>query len=176
MGRDKADLMTPSGTSFLDLACQRLTKHCDLVCVSASQVRKAGYQQITDPPDSHGPISGIHASLAFADQHGFDACVFSPVDTPYLSHGNLKTLIDAFCEHPDNIVCAIPDDMTSRVEPLIAVYPIESATAIRDSIDRRQYSLQRLLETLSVVRVPLSADACRNINTPSDLDDLPNQP
>ena len=172
MGRDKADLTTLDGRSFLDHACERLKFHCPVVCVSSGGNRATNHKQIADPPDAHGPISGIHASLRFARQENFDACLFNPVDTPFLTSNDLERLVQMFRHNRDKIVCAVAAGSTRSVEPLIAIYPIEFETAIGQSIALGQYSLWRLLDTLPIVHVALTPHACQNINTPSDLKEL----
>ncbi|QEF95983.1 molybdopterin-guanine dinucleotide biosynthesis protein MobA [Stieleria maiorica] len=169
MGRDKAALMTHRGLSFLDHACQRLQSVCGTVCVSSSVRRDTELRHILDPPKSHGPISGIHASLTFARDHGFDACVFSPVDTPALTSDDLKTMLAVFADHRDRVVCAVSDQTTDSIEPLIAIYPATVCDVVDQSIQNGQYSPRRLLRSLSVVTVPLSSTSCHNINTPADL-------
>ncbi|PAY15322.1 hypothetical protein CKO51_32455 [Rhodopirellula sp. SM50] len=176
MGRDKAALTTHQGHSFLEHACRRLQAHCQVVCVSSSSERDTDVQRIPDPPDSHGPISGIHASLSFARDHGFDACVFTPVDTPSITSTDLQTLIDVFANHRDQVVCAVSDQTPDHIEPLIAIYPVTLFDVIDQSIDDGQYSPRRLLRSLPIITVPLSAASCRNINTPSDLDPHSPQP
>ena len=177
MGRDKAELKTCSGSTFLNLTFQRLNTVCETVCLSESRDRGHNIQQIADPPVSHGPISGIDASLCYAKLHGYDACVFNPVDTPRLTVDAMNTLIDVFCSNPLQIVCAVNDESdsngpTSPLEPLIAIYPISVSDTIHDAINRSHYSLQKVLATLPVARVTLPANVCRNVNTPSDFNQL----
>ncbi|MCS7465573.1 molybdenum cofactor guanylyltransferase [Stieleria sp. ICT_E10.1] len=176
MGRDKAALTTRQGQTFLDHACRRLQAHCQTVCVSSSPERDIDVQRIPDPPDSHGPISGIHASLSFAVEHGFDACVFTPVDTPSLTSTDLQTLIDVYANHREQVVCAVSDQTGGHIEPLIAIYPVTLVDIIGTSIDAGQYSPRRLLRSLPIITVPLSAASCHNINTPSDLNLHPPKP
>ncbi len=160
--------------TFLDLAYQRLCATCAMVRLSGSKDRGTKYTPIADPPESYGPISGIHASLAFAILQGYDAVVFTPIDTPFLSVDDIQKLIDTFRSIPDQVVCAISDDheTSSAIEPLIAVYPIRFADTIQRAIEVGQYSLQRILAAETITTVPLSASACRNLNTPFDLKPL----
>ena len=170
MGRDKAELKTRSGMTFLDHAYQRLIECCGAVCLSGSNPRETRYMRIADPPESYGPISGLYASLDFAMVQGYDAVVFTPVDTPFLTVDDIGKLVDAFRADPGNVVCAINEsNVTTSIEPLIAVYPASFATIILHALRQSQYSLQRVLAAQAITRVPLSAIACRNINTPSDL-------
>ena len=172
MGRDKAQLKTSSGRLFLDLAYDRLQELCDTVGVSGSQTSRSEYMSIADPPESHGPISGIYASLVFATLHGFDACVLNPVDTPDLTACEMRKMVDVFRQNPSQVVCAVAGENARHVEPLIAVYPTDITPRILDSLNAGQYSLQRILHDLPVIRVPLSVAACHNVNTPADLNNL----
>ncbi|MCO8121735.1 molybdenum cofactor guanylyltransferase [Stieleria sp. TO1_6] len=169
MGRDKADLIAPDGRSYLDLACQRLAELCPAVCLSAATPRESPHPTLVDPPDSHGPISGILMALEHARLHRFAGCLINPVDTPDLAVHDLQTLIDTHRCHPDNIVCAIAEPDASYLEPLIAIYPIQSAPSLRAAIERGQFGLQRYLRDRDIVPVPLGAAACRNVNSPTDL-------
>lgn len=172
MGRDKADLTTDSGSTFLNLAYLRLNTLCENVCLSESRDRDHDILRIADPPVSHGPISGIDASLCYAKLHGYDACVFNPVDTPRLTIDAMKTLVEAFCSNPLQIVCAVSDESVRYIEPLIAIYPVGVSDAIHDAINCGHYRLQKVLATFTVTRVTLPADVCRNVNTPSDFNQL----
>lgn len=174
MGRDKAELEIEGGVSFLDHACQRLDSVCDDVSVSASTERRSKYRVIADPPESNGPMTGVLTSLRFASEQDYDACVFTPVDTPQLTAANVLSLIDEFrnnsfrCD-PRRIVCAISDDDSQRLQPLIAVYPVCMIKPLSRCFDERRFSLRRFLENQSFAKIKLPASACENINTPSDL-------
>ncbi len=171
MGRDKACLTTRSGKSFLDRATDRLAACCDAVAVSATNDRETDHPLIPDPVPSFGPISGVYASLIYAAESGFDACLINPVDTPNLSTDDLDRLISAYRSDP-KIVYGFAGDDPSDVQPLIAIYPVTSAATLSDRIRLQRYSLRRLLLENDCHRVSLTSAACRNMNTPDDLDHL----
>ncbi|KAA5541107.1 molybdenum cofactor guanylyltransferase [Roseiconus nitratireducens] len=169
MGTDKAGLKTDDGIAFLDLAYQRLQQVCDHVCLSASADRQTEYPLIADPAVTHGPISGLIATLRYCRRGGFDGCLVTPVDTPRLSVDDLRRLTDQFDALRSRITCAVSPDDGERLQPLIAVYPTRALPLLERCVADQKYGLQRLLMTQPIIRVPLSAAACHNVNEPSDL-------
>jgi len=172
MGRDKAELRTPGGQRFLELAVERLGQVCDDVCISGGHHRTTQQVLIADPVESHGPISGLVASLDHALENGFQACVFNPIDTPHLTAETLRSLVATYRSHRNEIICAVAGPQSGHLEPLIAVYPVVVADVFRNAIKRGTYGLQRILAEQDCVRVILPAHVCRNFNTPSDLTEL----
>ena len=170
MGRDKAELRLSSGLSFLDHACRRIEAVCPRVCVSANSDRVTNHRLISDVGDSHGPISGINAALALAVTEQLDGCLFTPVDTPNLTVTDLRRLVAVFQRCPTQIVCATKIANTYDLEPLIAIYPTTAHKILADAERRGQFGLQTLLRKLSVRRVELGTNACKNINDPTDFD------
>ncbi len=172
MGQEKASLRTARGETFLECACRRLAAVCETVCLSVSSPRETSWNQIADPQESYGPISGVLSSLRFAQRNGFDACVFNPVDTPALTADDIRSLIARYRSQPRRIVCAINDDDPIQIEPLIAIYPVGFLNEIDRCVRRQRYSLRRFLGDQEVAQVRLPSHRCKNINTPDDLPSL----
>lgn len=174
MGQDKAMLVGSSKRTFLQVAHDRLSKVCDSVCLSASSTNASAYQRaidceiIVDPDESYGPITGITQSLSHARTRHFEGCLFNPVDTPALTDDDLLTLLKAYQSTPANVICAIAGSESTRLEPLIAIYPICVLETLQTAIENGHYGLQRVLQQMPVERVTLSTQSCRNINTPTD--------
>ena len=95
MGIDKATL-PHAGSTFLAHAIVRLEKVCDSVAVSGQTKATHNVSVIDDPLKYQGPATGIAASLRFAQEHRFDACLITPVDTPALTDQDLMQLCDAW--------------------------------------------------------------------------------
>jgi len=172
MGRDKAMLETSDAGTFLQVAIDRLKSVCNEACLSAAEPYAISAHTVIDPPRSHGPISGLAASLDYAAERGFGGCLVNPVDTPHLSTDDLGLLVEAAAGKRDKIICAVAGPQARFVEPLIAVYPVAAAKLLHAAIDRRRYGLQSVIAQAGCVRVVLSPAACRNFNSPSDLSDL----
>ena len=96
MGTDKALLVHTTGQSFLQHAIDRLTGICNQVAVSGRVVDARGVTSIEDPVSGLGPAVGVCASIQYAHKHGFDACFFTPVDTPFLTVSDLMVLRDSW--------------------------------------------------------------------------------
>ena len=168
MGRDKAMLPMPGGGNFLDYAVERVSKVCDAVAVSGPHASHAGVHVIPDPVAFAGPATGIAASLQFARQASFSACLFTPVDMPYLTQRDLLMIKEHW-------------QMTGRltvascrcVQPLVGIYPVSWADAIESLATSENRSLSRWLPLQDHERVELPAASWRNINTPDDLANAP---
>lgn len=177
MGRDKATLELPGGQSYLERAVARLEPLCDQVLLSAKPGSYTAPPIIDDPEPSFGPISGVTESLRYAKQHHFQACLFTPVDTPDLTTDELALLIAAFHHAPNQAACAVtpdtatPDKPLIRIEPLIAVYPVSLLPTLLRCVKEQRYSLSRLLATIDVTTVVLDKASCRNVNHPNDITD-----
>jgi molybdopterin-guanine dinucleotide biosynthesis protein A len=171
MGRDKADLPHPCGSTFLEHAVDRLRSVCDQVAISASSERSTealgNVTRIDDPVAYRGPIVGVAAALCHASRLGFAGCLFTPVDVPELSVNELQGLTSAW-RRANRLVCGI-NEPSGQLEPLIAIYPSDFATSLSDAATGQDRSLYRWLERHDPLRIMLSSKACRNINTPDDL-------
>ena len=172
MGRDKASLPHPSGSTFLQHAVDRLRAVCDEVNVSiaAGQVTQCSDDvgHVIDPVSHQGPIIGVASCLQHARQHRFAGCLCTPVDMPDLAIEDLCQIRDAWTESPDQLVCAI-DAVSGHLEPLVAIYPARFAEALSEAAASDDRSLLRWLERQSPIRVPLPPRVCINVNTPEDL-------
>ena len=172
MGRDKASLTGEQGVDFLTHAVRRLEP------VLRFRLRLRVRRSSHNAPTYRGPRSFIRSNqrsravLSVAKEESHDGCLVTPVDTPNLDEQDLRALIDVFQTTADRPACAMTkeDAGTPRLQPLIAIYPICFLRALFDSIEAKQYSLRRVLESTAYSAVALTARACHNINTPADLE------
>ncbi|QDT02278.1 molybdopterin-guanine dinucleotide biosynthesis protein MobA [Rubripirellula lacrimiformis] len=182
MGRDKSDLPHPSGGTYLEQAIDRLGPLCDGVAISgphasdsqtpAEPPRDAGITRIPDParaPDDvgGGPAVGIAASLGYALEHGFVACLFTPVDTPNLGATDLAKIKAAWTNHRQSVIA-----MSDRMEPLIAIYAASQRNTIAELAESEDRSLYRFLQSKRIpfTCVTLDRQKCHNINTPDEFE------
>lgn len=165
MGRDKATLPHPQGGTFLAHAIHRLQNVCDAVAVSGTCSLAHCETIIADSQPHLGPAIGIAAALHHAAQHGFAACLITPVDVPALDAAALQSLKSTW-QTTGHITIA----HTDRLQPLIGVYPIDLADAIAELANSDDRSLMRWLQQCDIQSVSLSPRVCRNVNTPQDLD------
>lgn len=115
-----------------------------------------GLRDLPDrPAPGLGPLGGLAAALVHARDHGFDAVLSLPCDTPLLPQDLLSRLAG-----PGG--AAYVADL-----PVIGLWPASRATALEAHLlaspDRSMRGAARALGA-----VPVAA-TIRNVNTPSDL-------
>ena len=86
MGSDKA-MVRLAGRPILDWIVGRLRPQAEALAINANDERFAGIGLpiIKDLPSSTTtPLAGLHASLRWASEAGFDALLTAPSDSPFL--------------------------------------------------------------------------------------------
>ena len=164
MGRDKAGLPHPTKGTFLTHAIERLQSLCAETCLSGSVAQEVNQIVLPDPLPNRGPVLGITTALSYAKANGFGACLITPIDTPNLQTEDLQLLVDRWKTSSALVVAE-----STRVEPLIAVYPtcgLESLCRLAYSKNRRLYNW---IESQRCETVQLPAKSCLNVNHPGDL-------
>lgn len=168
MGRDKAMLQLPGGSSFLDHAVDLLAAVCETVCLFGEHRYAARVDVFPDSFGGGGPIAGVLTALSVARQRSLHGCLSIAVDTPSLTAEDLVKLIDLWQLSPTTPTCGRCAE-TQRIQPLIAIYPTQSILSLQHAADSGQRSLRRWLRSVDHRTVDLPARACRNFNTPDDL-------
>lgn len=118
---------------------------------------------VADRVPGAGPLAGLHAGLAESTTPWLIAIA---CDLPALTADALRTLVAARSDDADAILAVTPD---GRRHPLCACYHRSIASLIAEQLARGHYAMHALLDRLSVREVVVSAEALRNVNTPSDL-------
>ncbi len=163
MGRDKATLIHTHGKTFLQHALDRLHQVCQEVAISGGTIDIAGIRNIRDSIDHQGPVVGIATSLQYASANQFDACLFTPVDVPWLTTDELEKMRDHWVHDPQlTIACS------DRIEPLIGIYPVALSGELQQIADSSDRRLFRWIQTQPYTSLPFPADQIRNINQPDD--------
>lgn len=199
MGRAKAFLQRPDGTTYLEHAVRRMAECCDRVVVSMPFALTDGIQQdshhgagrtagmpspdelrrldfqtvdvswVVDRAADRGPAEGLARVLDLAADANADAVYCTPVDLPDLTAEDCRRLISAWRSAPESIHCGVSQP-DGRLQPLVAIYPIRLAAAIDRMALSRNRGLTRWLGGQRYVAVDLPAASLRNVNTPEDLD------
>ncbi|TWU35894.1 molybdenum cofactor guanylyltransferase [Novipirellula artificiosorum] len=176
MGTDKAKLLHPSGMTFLQHAVGRMREVCGQVCISGSAAESEGTDASTgcsilpDPVAYRGPVTGIAAAVDLAAQQQQEGCFVTPVDMPDLTAEHLRGLLHRWDQFPEMIVCATTENHNS-IQPLVAIYPTRLQNELHQLAHSDQRSLFRWIRTQPYQAVPLQQTACKNVNTPTDLED-----
>ena len=173
MGRDKATLEW-RGVPLWASQFEKLRALTSNILVSTRSIvpwRPADVKLVMDELPSHGPLSGVAASLAIMEA---DCLLVLAVDMPFLTLSHLKEI----CDWARPGVGAVPV-VNGQVEPLAAVYPKCAGSIFTEALNGTDHSLQQLvprLVRLELIReLPIAAAAApfyRSINYPADVQPL----
>ncbi|APZ96690.1 molybdenum cofactor guanylyltransferase [Fuerstiella marisgermanici] len=186
MGTDKASIRLGDET-FLHRTCRVIDDVAAPVIVIANPTQAlptlpAQITVVLDKFPNEGPLGGLLTGLTFLnDQRKLEAAetcgVFlSGCDTPLVNANVIAEMQRRFLTLEPS-VDALVVVHESRRQPLHAIYRRSIATQAAASFERGERSLQKLLQGLNVVEVPVSELAAldpdllflKNINTPEDL-------
>ena len=163
-----------AGQPLLLWAVRRLQRSCTAVAVNARPGTEAaalaqaeGLPVLHDAPgDPAGPLSGVKAGLAWAQELGAVAIAVSPCDVPLLPDDLFTRLIDAA-----NGGAAIAETSDGRRQSLCSVWPVSALAKVTAALTGGAHPPTWLmLETIGATPVHVqSAEAFANINTRADL-------
>lgn len=174
-GVSKPDLVFGGGR-LIDRVCDALLEACGAGCVAvvppAVRVPNSVRRTLEDPPGG-GPLAGIDAGLSALGAPVDAWVVVVSVDCP-----GIADVLAALLDEPLGDRCegrilrgGVPEPFDQylmgvyRVGPLRRV--IDEAVARRGSV--RGMGVRRVLRALAVERVDVSADVCRDVDTPEDV-------
>lgn len=113
-------------------------------------------------PPGGGPVAGVAVAVADLDPGAVVAVVAG--DQPFAAPA-LAVLLTALGDRPDG---AIGVDPSGHDQPLLAVYRV-GALQRGIGVESAGRSVRSVLSTLTVVRVPLQAKWCLDVDTAADL-------
>ena len=174
-GVSKPDL-TLGGVRLIDRVCGVLTEACAVGCVAvvppSVRVPDGVARTLEDPPGG-GPLAGIDAGLRALGVGDDVLVVVVSVDAPGVAAFLPALLEPALREGVEGRIVR-GGDPEPFDQYLMGVY---RAASLRRAIDEavaaygsvRGVGVRRVLRALDVERVSVSADACRDIDTPEDV-------
>ena len=174
-GVSKPDL-TLGGVRVIDRVCGVLLQVCGAGCVAVVpptvRVPEGVMRTLEDPP-SGGPLAGIDAGLRALGVDDDVLVVVVSVDAPGVA-GLLPALLGSPLGSESEGRIAVGGDPQPFDQYLMGVY---RAGALRRVLDEAEASLgsvrgmgvRRVLRALALERVGVSADVCRDIDTPADV-------
>lgn len=174
-GVSKPDL-TLGGVRLIDRVCGVLTEACAVGCVAvvppSVRVPDGVARTLEDPPGG-GPLAGIDAGLRALGVGDDVLVVVVSVDAPGVGAFLPALLEPALREGVEGRIVR-GGDPEPFDQYLMGVYraaslrrAIDEAVAVYGSV--RGVGVRRVLRALDVERVSVSADACRDIDTPEDV-------
>lgn len=175
-GVSKPDLVFGGGGRLIDRVCGALLEACGAGCVAvvppAVRVPDGVLRTLEDPPGG-GPLAGIDAGLAALGAPADAWVVVVSVDCP-----GIADVLAALLDEPLGDRCegrilrgGVPEPFDQylmgvyRVGALRRV--IDEAVARRGNV--RGMGVRRVLRALALERVDVSADVCRDVDTPEDV-------
>jgi molybdopterin-guanine dinucleotide biosynthesis protein A len=174
MGCDKLRLEL-GGRTFLESAVEKFSAYFDKVIVSAGRpgaYADMGFEIAPDVYPGCGPLSGLHAALARADESG----VFLVAgDLPFAEPLAAVELMRMCGEHE---ICLV-DRIGKKREPLFGFYKKILLPRVERALREGRYGMSDLLSSSDTLYVPpeklgvlWSESMLFNVNTPSDYDAL----
>lgn len=119
--------------------------------------RPRGVQVLEEPDEPTHPLLGVLTALTA--HPGRDVLVL-PCDTPFVGGSLVHRLLEAGSPATTRT--------SGRVNPLIAVYPPQSSSALSEAVASGA-SATHTVESLSPAFVEATAEETFNVNTPEDL-------
>lgn len=167
MGRDKAALAWEN-SDILGSLLTRLMPLSDDVVVVSNTVRSIPetIRQVSDILPSKGPLSGIHAGLAYAR---YDLAFVTACDVPFLAPELISELVYAVGSADGSVAVH-----KEKIEPLFACYRKGCGGVIEQLLAQEQYRVRDFLAQINWVPVQqldkLHEYCFMNVNTGDDYE------
>jgi molybdopterin-guanine dinucleotide biosynthesis protein A len=172
LGGETKALLGIRARTILDREAGVLRGFAATVVINANAGREvfkaAGYEVIEDHLQSlRTPLAGLHRSLMFAREQGFDAVLTAPSDTPFLPADLGERLKAAW---KDRAAVAASGNRTHFLTGLWSASLFEKLDAAMESNGLHRVQDWVKLADAAVVTWPdLPYDPFFNVNTPADL-------
>ncbi len=135
----------------------------------AERLTALGLAVWPDDAPGEGPLGGIVTGLRHAATAGHTVLVAVPCDLPWLDAATVAAVVDGLAPTPGDAAVAMGVTARGR-EPLVAAWRVAAVgPALEAAFAAGERSVHRALAGLTVVEVPVSATAVRNVNQEADL-------
>lgn len=165
MGTDKSMLIYYKKSQRYHLY-DMLQPFCEKVFISCNDDQLTtipeGYSALTDLPEYNntGPVAAL---LSAFDLYPGKNILLIGCDYPFLSAAVISSFI-SFCESKSNAISFCNKD--DYYEPLLAWYPLELASTLKNMFEEKQYSLQYLLRSCNAIKYyPENPESMVSIDT-----------
>lgn len=137
-----------------------------LITNTPEPLRFLGLRSRRDALPGAGPLSGIHAALAWAREENRAGALCVSCDAPFLSAGLLAAVLHRAGQTAAPVV--MPESEGRRgIEPLCAFYSVQCLPLLEDRILHGPHELHSLLDACGGARIPL--DVVREYGDPATL-------
>jgi len=166
MGADKA-LLPLAGKPLIEHVIERLAPQLDCLAISANgdpeRFDDYGVPVLPDLPGEagQGPVAGLRAGLAWAEEEEADVLVTVATDTPFLPADLVERLVA-----PDDLAYATH---AGRAHYTAALWPLTMGFVVDALYATGERRLRALLDGAVAVKFPGAEDPFANLNTAEDL-------
>jgi len=172
MGRDKAQIPWGGGTLLTHAIEQMEPVASEVSIVGTLTAENLAVPVLTDKIPGLGPLAGIHSALSRSTS---DWNLILAVDLPLVTPELLAWIADFRVVASQT---AIVPRVSSRLQPLCAIYHRKILPQIDQALVRRESSIRRLLERLGtriieedqLIASGFAPEMLFNVNTPEDLE------
>lgn len=170
MGQDKG-LLQLNGKSMMEIAIDRLSKHCDRIIISANTDKydQFGLEVVQDLFTDIGPMGGLYSALSKSSS---EYNLVLSVDLPFVNDGLIKYLIHS----AEGYQLAVPWSGNDYYEPLCACYHISVLNLLKEAISSGNFKLPSLFTQMMINKLIISSELpfyhdnlFFNINNESDF-------
>ena len=172
MGKPKGELVL-RGRPMLEYLLERFDWPGPTMLVTApGRAHPPGWEkfsrEVVDPVSGQGPLRGILTALENATT---EIVVVTPVDMPFVERTHLEWMVDQLGDS-----LGVMSSHEDQVEPFPSAFSTNAIDVIREHLERngRVFQLTKL-DRFKCVAAPSdwTPKLWTNLNTPSDLHDLP---
>ena len=171
---DKA-LILYQGQPMYQYAAKLIEPFCKEVIISCRKEQEEsliGYPLLLDGLPSKGPLTGLLSAFL---QHPNVAWLLIPVDMPNLTTQFVQEFLisNRDSQRDATILC---DQLTSTIQPLVAIYEPACFKKIQEQYENGLYSLKDLVDKLQVYFVDFmdNEQYLANYNNPEDWSAIQN--
>ena len=181
MGQDKAGLEW-KGRSFLDLQLETLRALAPAKLFLSTReegvAAPSGVEVVPDrePYVDRGPLGGLYAVLARAEEAGLSHVLALAIDMPRMTPEWLRKLVEAGGGGRAGVM---PEISGGRLEPLAALWPVALLPQVWESLEGNDASLHRVarrgIDDENLIPLPVPAEdegLFLNVNRKSDWEGL----
>lgn len=175
MGKNKAELVY-DGKTFLEIMMEKGNAlGIEELYISGYEPKRNDIHVVWDIYTERGPLGGLHACMK---QINTPFCLVVPVDAPKLSVEILEDLLIFHEKNRDGLKGEREIPLLwhhgERIEPLIAVYPVNAAEEIEEVIREKSAPVFRALDRTGYecFHREMEEEQIINVNTPELYEEL----
>jgi molybdopterin-guanine dinucleotide biosynthesis protein A len=165
MGRDKATMLVDGVPMAARVAAALAAGGCEQVVAIGGDRAALGLIVVPDLHPGEGPLGGIITALHDLPDE-VEVVFVASCDLPALTGVAVHTVLETLLDHPTADVAVAVGD---RDQPLCSAWRLTALPTLEHLFHTGERRVTTAVESLAMVRVPVSAQVLRNVNTIADL-------